>query len=94
MENRKISETEIRENIEKYVEVIKTVDPELYQIKLSMLETNINPRILPKIIRAIALLALGTSYGQIEIHMKSGEITQIKTYESSVVSERAILIKD
>jgi len=85
---------ENREAIENYIEAMRKLDPELYQIKLSMMETRINPKILPKIIRAIALLALGTSYGQIEIIMKGGEVTQIKSFESSVVSERAILLKD
>jgi len=88
MENR-----QLEDNIEQYVKVVKELDPDLYEIKLALLETRVNPRYIPDIIRAISMLAYGTAYGKIEIYMNNGEITQIKTEESTLIKKTAILLK-
>lgn len=90
MENRE----DIKKNIEQYIKLIQAVDPELYRIKMALLETNVNPSFIPDIIRSISLLAYGTAFGSIEIYMQKGEITMIKTLESSKVEKQAILIKE
>ena len=88
MENR-----QLEDNIEQYVKVVKELDPDLYEIKLALLETRVNPRYIPDIIRAISMLAYGTAYGKIEIYMNNGEITQIKTEESTLIKKTTILLK-
>lgn len=86
--------TQTVENIEKYMTLVRTMDPELYDIKLALIETRTNPHYFPAIIRAISMLAYGTAYGSIHIYMEKGNITQIKTEESTVIRETAVLIDD
>ena len=80
-------------NLEAYMDVVRQFDPELYLIKIALHETGINPLIVPRIIRAIANVAVGSGYGEIQIKMVSRVVTQIKSGESDIVSEQAIIDK-
>lgn len=79
-------------NIEKYIALVASVDPELYRIKVALEDTQLNPVVIPSIIRAIANLAYGTGYGKVEIHMRAGVVTHVKPEESDEVNLPAILI--
>lgn len=81
-----------RANIEKYLVLVASVDPELYRIKMALESTQLNPVYLPSVIRAIANLAYGTGYGEVKIHMKAGTITHIRPEESDEVNLPAVLI--
>jgi hypothetical protein len=83
---------QLKKNLETYVETVKTFDPDLFLIKVALMETKVNPKYIPFVIRAISLLAYGSAFGKIEIFMQKGEITQIKTEESTLVKETAVLI--
>ena len=74
-----------------YLEVIRRLDPELYLIKIALDETNVNPMIIPKIIRTIGNLTIGQGYGKIQIFMQAKLITQIKGEESVEVNEEAVI---
>lgn len=76
-------------NLENYLEVVRTLDPELYMIKIALEETGVNAIIIPKIIRTIGNLVLGTGYGKVQIFMQARVITQIKPEESVEVNEPA-----
>ena len=78
-------------NLENYLEVVKKLDPELYMIKIALEETNVNPTIIPHIIRTIGNLAFGSGYGKIQIFMQAKLITQIKPEESVEVNAEALL---
>ena len=80
-------------NLDKYWEVVRTLDPDLYMIKVALEETGVNSQILPKIIRALANLATGTGYGRIQIFMTNGVVTAIKPEESDEVNCRTIIIR-
>lgn len=82
MENREID----KQNHEKYLEVLRTLDPDLYMIRVALQETNINPQILPRIIRSLGNLNIGTGYGEVTILVKSRTVTQIKGNESDVLN--------
>jgi hypothetical protein len=73
-------------NDEQYLKVIKTLDPQLYMIKIALDETGVNPDILPRIIRVLGNLNLGTGYGVIEIMVRSKTVTQIKSGESDILN--------
>lgn len=75
-----------KENQEKYWNILKRLDPELYLIKIALEETKVNPRILPRVIRAIANLAYGTGYGKIQVFMSQRVVTQIKPEESDALN--------
>lgn len=77
-------------NLEQYWDVIRKLDPELYLIKCALKETQINPMILPRIIRSLFNMAVGTKYGVIRIFMQGGVVTQVKGEESDNVNLRAV----
>lgn len=77
-------------NLEKYYDVIRQLDPELYMIKIALEETKINPLVLPKVIRQLSNLAMGTGYGKVQIFMARGTITQIKGEESDEFNDEAV----
>lgn len=78
-------------NLDKLYDVIRQLDPELYLIKLSLKESGMNPIIVPKIIRAISNLAMGTGYGKVQVFMESKTITQVSGEERTQVNEKAII---
>ena len=78
-------------NLEQYYDVIRQLDPELYLIKLALKETGVNPMVLPKIIRSISNLALGTGYGKVQVIMESRTIKLIQGEEKTSVNEKAVI---
>jgi len=78
-------------NLKQFWDVVRTLDPELYLIKIALTETKVNPVIIPKIVRSLANLAYGTGHGRIQIFMQDGVITQIKPEESSIVNVETII---
>ena len=78
-------------NLDAYWNVIRTLDPELYLIKIALKETGLNPMLIPKIIRTIGNLAFGTGYGKVQIFMQARVVTQVKGEESDEVNERALI---
>ena len=87
-------EEENAHNKEQFLEVLKACDPELYMIKISLDESQVNPRIIPKIIRTIGNLTIGTGYGKIQIFMQARVITQIKPEENVDVNESAVILEE
>ena len=69
-------------NEEKYIEILRTLDPQLYLIRQSLEETGVNPDIIPRIIRGLGNLDIGTGYGEVNILMKGRIVTQIKSSRS------------
>lgn len=78
-------------NLDQYMDVVRQLDPELYLIKVALKETGINPLIIPRIIRSLGNVAWGSGYGEIQIKMVSRVVTQIKSGESDIISEQAIV---
>lgn len=76
-------------NLEKYWEVVRKCDPELYLIKCVLTETGIAPMILPRIIRSLYNMAIGTKYGKVQIFMQNGVITMVKGEESDSINMKA-----
>ena len=80
-------------NEEQYLEMIKSVDPDLYMIKIALLESNVNPEIIPSIIRVIGNLSIGTGYGKIQIFMEARVITSLKPEETVTIKKNATVEK-
>lgn len=80
-------------NLDNYLDIVRKFDPELYLTRVALKETNVNPLLLPRIIRALANVAYGTGYGKIQIFIQEGRVTQIKPEESDQV-ELAILMTE
>lgn len=76
-------------NEERFLQIVRQFNPELYLIHVALRETGVNPLILPKIIRSIGNLTFGTGFGKIQIFMHQFTITQIKGEESVEVQEKA-----
>lgn len=73
---------ETENNEKQFLDMLSRVDPELYIIKMSLMETKLNPRIIPRFIRALSNLAIGTGYGVVRVFMQQRLITQVKGEES------------
>jgi len=80
-------------NLKKYWDVVRRLEPEFYLIRIALKETKVNPLILPRVIRAIKNMYLGTQYGKIQIFMQAGKITLIQGEETDKINEEAVLDK-
>ncbi len=80
-----------KQNLEKYWDVVKKLEPEYYLVRLTLKETHVNIMILPKVIRAIYNLSIGTGYGKVILSMTKGKITHIESKETDQVNEDAVL---
>ena len=70
-----------------FLEMLRKADPELFMIKRVLNETGVNPEILPRFIRALYNLAIGTAYGKVQVFMQNGVITAIKSEESDLIDK-------
>ena len=77
------------ENQARYMELLSKIDPDLYIIKLALVETGVNATFIPHIIRSVANLLIGSGYGIVKIHMKAKVIKQVDSNESVVLDEPA-----
>ena len=80
-------------NKEQFDSVLRRLNPELYLIHLSLVETGVNPSIVPRIIKAICNLSYGSGYGKIRIHMEARVISQIEGIETDEINEKASVEK-
>jgi hypothetical protein len=83
----------MKTNEEIFMDQLQLIDPELYNIKIALLTTDVNPDIIPAVIRTIGNLTLGTGYGKIQIFMQARVVTQIKPEESVEVNKKASIDK-
>lgn len=90
MEDRVVA-PETQKNIEKYMALVQAFDPELYSIKIALIESKVNPSIIPLIVRHITNISHGTGFGQIKISISGRKVAQIAGTESELVDEDAIL---
>lgn len=86
--------TDDKKNMEEYWKIMQKVDPDFYIIRLQMQEARVNPMLIPRIIRAIANLAVGTRYGKVSIYMQDGVITNVEGIERDNFNDVAILDDD
>lgn len=77
---------EQKHNEDQFFEALQLIDPELYKIKVYLDQYHVNPVFLPRIIRAIGNLNVGTGYGDVLILVKERTVTQVKTNESDVIN--------
>ena len=74
-------------NLEQYERLLQQVNPELYSIQIALFETGMNPLIIPKVIRSITNIAIGTGHGTVHIIINKNKVTQIIGEESVKVHE-------
>lgn len=93
MEDRSLASvaSQTQTNIEKYMTLVQTLDPDLYLIRLALNDSKVNPEIIPLIIRHMANISYGTGFGQIKISISARKVAQIASTESELVDEDAIL---
>jgi len=70
------------DSTKQYIEMVKTLDPELYEIKIALLETQVNHEILLHLIRSLALIKSGTGYGEIAVQIRKGNVGLVKATEN------------
>lgn len=79
--------TQLSINNEKMEGLLKAMFPDLlipyddvYQILIHLEETGVNPQVLPKVIRNIHNIVIGTGKGQVIVHVQ-GELTNVSMRE-------------
>lgn len=77
-------------NEEIFFRSLATIDPELYRIKMALLDTQVNPIAVPSIIRGISNITYGTGFGDVRIHIKAGIVTHVKSEESEELNLPAL----
>jgi hypothetical protein len=77
-------------NQDNFGNVVRKMDPELYLIHIALQETKVNPLIIPKVIRALSNMAVGSGYGKIMIFMERKTVTSINGEERVNVGERVV----
>ena len=85
---------ELAQNKKAFMGKLKEFDPQLNFIKVTLDETGVNPKILPKIIRSIANISYGTGYGDVTIHIKDNVVTHVKGNESDQLDEIVMVIAE
>lgn len=80
-----------RANLEQYWDIVRRLEPEFYLIRIALQETKVNPLLVPRIVRAIANLYIGTRFGKVTIYMQNGKVTMIDGIESDRIEEDAVI---
>ena len=81
-------------NSDKYWEIIKKLDPDFYLIRTLLEETEINPQIIPKVIRGLSNLSIGAGYGKVVIYMRNKRVTSIETADEDKLDQPAIITRE
>ncbi len=74
-------------NEEKFLEMLKIADPELYQLKVALAISHLNPMILIPIIKTLGNLMLGSGHGKLEVFMQAKMIKNVIGQERVEVNE-------
>lgn len=74
-------------NEEQFLEMLKIADPELYQLKVALAISHLNPMILIPIIKTLGNLMLGSGHGKLEVFMQAKMIKNIVGQERVEVNE-------
>ena len=82
------------DNTDKYITLVKALDPELFDIKVAIEETQVNPFIIPKLIRVISNIYYGTGYGKVVIQISDREVVSIDANEKELINLPAVLLRD
>ena len=78
-----------KQNEDKFLELLKTADPELYNIKARAIELNLNLTILFYVQGAIQSILEGEKYGQVRILIEKGIVKFIEAENTRKVNESA-----
>lgn len=76
-------------NEEKFLEMLKVADPELYQLKVALAISHLNPMILIPIIKTLGNLMLGSGHGKLEVFMQAKIIKNVVAQERVEVNQEA-----
>ncbi len=80
-------------NEEQFMEMIKQVDPELYDVKVAINTTGMNPAVIIPIMRSLSLLASGSGYGLVKVLVKDGIVQSIRGEETVKLEETVTLTR-
>lgn len=83
---------ETEQNIDKYMTMVKSLDPELYEIKIALLETNVNPELVLHIIKKLALAFYGSGWGKLIVTFEDRKATIVKIEETQNIDMPVALL--
>lgn len=81
-------EEELKASNEKlFMEMLAHLDPDLWLIKQTLILTKLNPAVIPRIVRGIFNIAVGTGWGVVKIEMRDKMVTRVLPEESDTVNQ-------
>jgi hypothetical protein len=80
-------------NEQAFREILRLARPDVFSLMEQLDESSINWWVVSKVIRQLALMSIGTGYGQVTIQIENGKVTFIRGEESNRVNEPLIQAK-
>ena len=74
-------------NEEKWLVMLEKADPEMYQLKVALAISHLNPMILIPIIKTLGNLMLGSGHGKLEVFMQAKIIKNVVAQERVEINE-------
>ncbi len=78
-----------KSNEEQFLILLEQVDPELYQLKVALAISHLNPQILIPIIKTLCNLMLGSGHGKLEVYMQAKIIKNVTAQENIKIEQEA-----
>lgn len=75
------------QNEKAFREILRLARPDIFSLMEQLDESQINWWVIAKVIRQLALMSIGTGYGQVTIQIENGKVTFIRGEESNRVNE-------
>lgn len=75
-----------QETNEVFDEVLRNQNPELYLIKMKLEEYKVNPRILPSVIKSIAMVSANGGWGEITLQIRENRVFRIRGTNDEVMN--------
>ncbi len=75
-----------KSNEELFMKSLALIDPLLWRIKKYLVETHINPEIIPAVIEQLAMVGNGSGYGDVTIYVKDRKAIKVEGTDSKLLN--------
>lgn len=68
-----------------YLDALRQIDPVLFEIKQTLSELNINPSILPSVIKSLSQINTGSGWGKVEIEVRDKKVIKCRGVDEKLL---------
>ena len=72
-------------NEEVFMSMLAQLDPELYLIKQALMTTSVNASVIPRIIRQLGNMGMGTGFGDVVVQIRNRKVVFVVGTETDMV---------